>query len=31
MRVIKNQDDVRLLKEAKAISQPFAKHITKFF
>lgn len=31
MRVIKNQDDVRLLKEAKAISQPFAKHLTKFF
>ena len=31
MRVIKNQNDVRLLKEAKAISQPFAKHITKFF
>ncbi len=31
MRVIKNQDDVLLLKEAKAISQPFAKHLTKFF
>ena len=31
MRVIKNQDDVRLLKEAKAISQPFAKHLTTFF
>lgn len=31
MRVIKNQDDVRLLKEAKAISPTLAKHLTKFF
>jgi len=31
MRVVKNQDDVRLLKEAKAIGPTFAKHITKFF
>lgn len=31
MRVVKNQDDVRLLKEAKAIGHTFAKHLTKFF
>ena len=31
MRVIKNQDDVRLLTQAKAISPTFAKHLAKFF
>ena len=31
MRVIKNQDDVRLMAQAKAIGPQFAKHLTKFF
>ena len=31
MRVIKNQDDVRLLKEAKAISPQLAEHLIQFF
>lgn len=30
MRVIKNQDDVRLLKEAKAISPQLAEHLIQF-
>jgi hypothetical protein len=29
--VIKNQDDVRLMAQAKAIGPQFAKHLTKFF
>ena len=31
MRVIKNQDDVRLMAQAKAISPQFAEHLIQFF
>jgi hypothetical protein len=31
MRVIKNQDDVRLMAQAEAIGPELAKHLTKFF
>ena len=31
MKIIRNQDDVCLLRQAKAITPDFAKHLTKFF